>query len=178
MNIEQAVLQLGPCWILGIVMIALTWFSQYRDVLKIDKSVIIKFAKILAIGTAARLIVFHFFAPAAVIEQMREMTKLIPWQALFGVFWEDACFSMPLVLAGLMFNKSKLWSWLSKPMLAVVMASFACGHLYQGLSSALMISLYIPFAMQMGKKYGYGTVMLCHIMYDFSTLLSLKWMLG
>ena len=85
---------------------------------------------------------------------------------------------MPLVLASLMFQKSKMYSWLSKPLLVLVMLSFACGHIYQGLFPALAISLYIPVAMKMGKKYGFGTVMISHMLYDMSTLLSIRWMLG
>lgn len=178
MTIGQVALQLWPCWTMGVIMIYLTWASQYRSVLKIDPIAILKFCRALVLIAALRFIIFHYFTPDAIIQQTRGMTDLIPWQALLGVFWEDACHSMPLVLAGLMFGANKWFKRLSLPLLAIVMLSFGSGHIYQGAMSASLIAFYIPLAMKMGKKYGFGTVMICHILYDLSTFLSFKWMLG
>lgn len=178
MDLKEVALQLWPCWMMGIMMVYLTLKSEYKNLLRVEKKAVFNWVKILAMVCFWRFLLFKFAASDGMIQQARSMAHLIPLPAIFGVFWEDACFSMPLVLASLMFQKSKLYSWLSKPLLVLVMLAFACGHIYQGLFPALAISLYIPVAMKMGKKYGYGTVMISHMLYDMSTLLSIRWMLG
>jgi hypothetical protein len=106
------------------------------------------------------------------------LVHFIPWQTTLGVFWEDAVHALPLVLLGKMFA-NKTWYKIAKwPLLAAVMCSFGAGHLYQGVLAACMLSFYIPFSMKMGEKHGFGTVMLCHMMYDLITLLSIGWIVG
>lgn len=178
MSFTQAALQLWPCWMLGILMIYLTWKSEHRNILRIEPGAVFKFVKFLGLITVFRFVVFKFLMPDSMAESALTMANMIPIGALFGVFWEDAVHSMPLVLAGLMWGTHKWYPWLSKAALGMVMLSFACGHIYQGVIPAMGISLYILVSIGMGKKYGFGTVMLCHILYDMSTILSIRLMLG
>lgn len=178
MSFTQAALQLWPCWMLGILMIYMTWRSEHRNILRIEPAAILKFLKFLVMITLFRFVVFKFLAPQAMVDAATSMANLIPIGAIFGVFWEDAVHSMPLVLAGLAYGSHKWYPWLSKVALAIVMLSFAAGHIYQGTLAACGISLYILVSMGMGKKYGFGTVMICHILYDLTTILSFRWMLG
>lgn len=178
MDLSQIALQLWPCWMLGILMVYFTWSSKYKKLLKIDPKGLLKFAGYMVFISIFRFIIFKFLSSDAMIEQARSMAHFIPWQATLGVFWEDACHAMPLVIASLMFRRSKTYAWLAKPLLLLVMFSFGAGHVYQGLLPAFAISFYVPVTMNLAKKYGFGTTMLCHIMYDMTTLLSIRWMLG
>lgn len=178
MTIEQIAMQLWPYWALGVLMILLTYMSEYRKILEVKPKAILKFLGVLAMISIARILLVKYLMPEDVMESTRNMANLIPWQAVLGVFWEDACHSMPLVLLGLMFSKSKWYGWLSKILLLVAMLSFASGHIYQGLLPAAMISFYIPLSMKYGKEHGFGTVMICHILYDLVTILSFRWMLS
>lgn len=178
MDMKQMALQLWPCWALGLLMVYLTLASQYRNILRVEPKAIWKFLKFLGIITVLRFFMFKFLTPADTIESVRNVANLIPLGAVLGVFWEDAVHTMPLVLSGLMFAKSKWHKWLYKPAVAMVMMSFASGHIYQGVIPAAAISIYILVSINMGKKYGFGTVMICHMLYDMITLLSMRWMLG
>lgn len=178
MDILQVALQLWPCWMLGLMMIYFTWNSKYKKLLRIKPICVLKFVGYMAVISVCRYLILKFVSSSESIDAARSMAHFIPWQATLGVFWEDACHAMPLVLAGLMFRESKIYSWLSKPLLVMVMLSFACGHVYQGILPALAISFYIPVTMNLAKKYGFGTVMCCHIIYDMSTLLTIRLMLG
>ena len=60
----------------------------------------------------------------------------------------------------------------------VVMFSFGSGHIYQGLISAFFISFYIPFAVHFANKRGFGTLCLGHVLYDFSTIMVIRAVLG
>lgn len=178
MDFKQMAMQLWPCWMLGILMVYLTWKSQYKEVLRVDLKGILKFARLLLIITVARVVLLKLLAPPEMLDNIRNISHMIPWQAILGVFWEDACHTMPLVLAGMMWAGSKWYPILSKIALVVVMASFGSGHIYQGWLAAIGLSFYIPMTIKLGKKYGFGTIMLCHIAYDMSTLFTLKWIAG
>lgn len=178
MDIKLLIAQLLPCWIMGMAMIWVTWNSQYREILQIKIKPILTFLKILAAIAAYRFLTLTFLTSPSVIEATRISAHIIPLPLVFGVFWEDACHSMPLVLMGSIYGSSRWYPWLSKIMLVVVMAAFGIGHLYQGVFAAIVLSFGVPFSMAMGKKYGFATVMICHILYDLSTLLSIRWILG
>jgi hypothetical protein len=62
--------------------------------------------------------------------------------------------------------------------IATVMVSFGLGHVYQGWAAAAMLSFYIPFTFKKGQEVGFGTVMLCHTLYDLATILVMKAFLG
>ena len=178
MDFSTVASQLWPCWMLGIFMIYCTWKSQHKDLLRVEVKPLLKFMRILAIIAVCRFFMFKFFLPAASLESAKAMAHMIPLPALLGTFWEDAAHSMPLVIAGLMFGTKKWYGVLSKIALVVVSLSFGSGHIYQGLLPAIAICFYIPVAMKLGKQYGFGTVMISHILYDLSTIISIRMMLG
>ena len=178
MDFTQMALQLWPCWLMGIIMIYLTCASKYGYMMRVSLKGLFTFGKFLACITLFRFLMFKFLIPHDMIGQIQQSANFIPLGAVFGVFWEDACHSLPLVLASRMFRDKKWYKYLATPLLAIVMASFACGHIYQGWGPAMAISLYIPMGMNLGKKHGFGTVMLGHIMYDMSTLIMIKYLIG
>jgi hypothetical protein len=159
-------------------MIYVTYNSEYRNLLRVDFKALARFIAFLGVVFVGRFLLFKYVLPIDTASHTKSMADSIPWQVLLGVFWEDAAHSMPLVLAGMMLAKSKIYSWLSKPLMVLVMLSFGSGHLYQGPVMAFLLSFYVMYSMKKGREYGFGTVMIAHILYDLSTLLSIRWMLS
>lgn len=172
-SIQAIVSHYLPFWILGICMIISTLNSEYKDMLRIQPKSLAMFIKRMVLITIYRLIVMHFFPPSPV-----DPVLSIPVGLTATVFWEDAVFTMPLAIASMILGDG----WISKIIMGLltvmVMISFGSGHLYQGAFSAAFISLYIPVVVKLGKKHGFGTVMLCHMLYDFVTIMTIKLFLG
>jgi hypothetical protein len=178
MSAKEMAMHMWPCWLIGILMLYAVWNSKYKNMLRVTPRAIVKFLLFMVFITICRVVAFRMLAPPEAIEQIKGIIHFLPWQTTLGVFWEDAAHSLPLVLMGKIFKKSKWYSYVSLPLLAMVMFSFGSGHMYQGLIASIAISFYVPFSMKMGEKHGFGTVMICHILYDMITLLSLGWMVG
>ena len=178
MNISEVAERMWPAWAMGLIMILLVKNSKHANILKVDKKGLFRFAKWMAVITLVRFIALRFLAPQELIDQLRQTVNFLPWQTTLGVFWEDMCHTVPLVILGRMYAKEKWYQRLRLPLMAMVMFSFGSGHMYQGAFASCLLSLYIPVTMKLGKKYGFGTVMLCHMFYDMATLLSLKWIVG
>lgn len=165
-------------WCLGLLMLYLVYHSRHARLLRVDKEGLKKFAKFLVFLTASRYVYLKYLASPEVLSSIGDITKMIPWQTIPGVFWEDACHALPLVVMERMF-KNKMWfKYARLPLLCMMSFFFGLGHAYEGMGAVLAMMCYIPFTMRLGKKYGFGTVMLCHIAYDMCTLLSFKLILG
>jgi hypothetical protein len=174
MTIKEVALDLYPAWIMGLIMLYLVGRSKYSNILRVDKKGLFNFAKFMIGVTLFRLIVIKLLSSPAQLANIHHLAYYLPWQVCFGVFWEDMCHAVPLVLMGLMYGKRSWYKFAGPALLGLVMFSFGSGHVYQGVWSAVGISLYIPFTIKYGKKYGFGTVMLCHMLYDLTTILSLR----
>jgi len=171
-------MRMYPAWTMGLLMLYLVRNSKYKDVVRVDKKGLFGFAKWMVIITIFRVIVLGLLTPKSQLQAIHEASMFIPWQATLGVFWEDMCHTVPLVLLGRMFKKTKWYKFLSLPLMILVMISFGSGHVYQGVFAAAMISFYIPVTIRLGKKYGFGTVMICHMLYDLITILSVRFITG
>jgi hypothetical protein len=80
------------------------------------------------------------------------------------VFLEDALFVIPIYLLRKFLSPNK-FLWISY--IVIVSLIFGSGHLYQGTLAAMILCLY-PFFLsyRYGIKFGFGTVMICHVLYD------------
>jgi len=82
--------------------------------------------------------------------------------------WEDAFFVLPLVFLQKFKLTSKWFIWY--PAMIGMSIWFGMGHGYQGTSAIFITALYPYFASyRYGRKFGFGTVMCCHVIYDFMT---------
>jgi len=80
------------------------------------------------------------------------------------VFWEDLFFGGSCYLIA-NFIKSK---WFAVPLLIAVSIWFGSGHLYQGYLVAAFACVYPYFiSRRFALTSGFGTVMCCHIIYDY-----------
>ena len=155
-------------FIIGILLIILMCFYD-RKVLKVDFKAIGYFLVGMFLLTMTRIFVYDFLYDAynqfpyrmAFIAQ-----KIAGWD-LGLVFWEDAFYVIPMFLAVKLLKKWYLYT----PIIALLSIDFALGHQYQGNHAVFITALY-PFfiSYRFGKKYGLGTIMICHVIYDFITV--------
>lgn len=177
MSLQEVALQYLPCWLLGIWMIYFTCADGYGYMMRVELKSILKFLLWMVPVTALRLLWLKYTISSGSMGPTKEIVDMIPVASTLGVFWEDACFTLPLVLFSLFLN-NKWEPYISKILLVLTMISFGSGHLYQGPVMAAAISFYIPYTMKLAKKYGFGTVMCCHVLFDMISLSAIKWLIG
>lgn len=179
MTFTEMALRMYPFWIMGIFTLISVYFSSHRDLIRVEWKPLLKWIGFLVVITIYRIVVFKLLAGNPKLHQMTSAANFIPWQSTLMVFWEDACHTLPLVIISRALGQDKWWKKLLLwAMMAAVALSFGLGHVYQGYIAAFLLSFYIPFTFKRGQKIGFGTVMLCHILYDLSTILTIKFFLG
>jgi len=176
MSLKEMALAMYPYWLLGIFMIWATAKSKYKEYIRVDKEGLTRWARFLFIISIYRMILFKLFP--TVFSGAAHNIALIPWPLTLTVFWEDACHGLPLLLLKKAIGLKK-WA---KPVLRMItlmmMVEFGMGHVYQGIIPAVMLSFYVPYSVKLGEKWGFGTVMLGHMLFDLTTILSVKFLLG
>lgn len=181
MTLKEIAIDLWPGWLMGLLMITIVLRSSYAAFLRIEKKAVFSWIGMLSGVTLLRLALFWAFlksgAPTAGLKAQLAGVNSIPWVAALGVFWEDACHGLPLVLLGAMWP-NKWAAPLRIIAFLTIMIAFGLGHVYQGFGAAFLLAFYIPLSMKMGKKYGFGTVMICHTLYDLFTIFLIKWVVG
>lgn len=179
MTFTEMALRMYPFWIMGLLMIYATYHSKFRDLLRVEWKPVLKWCAFLGFVTIYRIVVFKLFAGSEYLQNLTSGAMTIPWQATLTVFWEDMCHGLPLAVFSLALGKDSLWkkvlTWLA---VIVVMVSFGLGHTYQGYFAAAFLSLYVPYTFKKGQEVGFGTVMICHTLYDLVTVLTLQNFLG
>lgn len=178
MDMKSIALAMYPSWLLGAFMIWATIQAGYGKFVRIQKRSVIKWIIFLCVITLFRVFTIRYMLE---LDHMKESAKgvlLIPWPATLTVFWEDAAHGLPLFLLYLWSRASKFKMVLWYCLLAMVTLSFGSGHTYQGYWAAALLMLYIPYSIKLGAKHGFGTVMVCHTLYDLFTILTVKWALG
>lgn len=178
MDLKHTADAMFSCWVLGLIMIYLVKNSKYSYLLRIEPAALFRFAKFLLFLTSCRLFYYGLIAPQETLDSIKAATNMMAWPTFFGVYWEDACNAMALVVMTKLFKQNKLFNLIRLPILTMMSISFGMGHAYQGMQAAVIMSLYIPITMTLGRRYGFGTVMLCHIAYDLLTFFSLKTIAG
>ena len=102
-----------------------------------------------------------------------ELTNRPTWLFVL-VFWEDCFYVLPLLFMD-KFKWLKKW-YIWYPVAIALSIHFGLGHLYQGTQAVFITAMYpILVSYRYSKKVGMGTVMLAHILYDFSTFWMVKY---
>lgn len=179
MTFQEIALRMFPYWIMGLFMLYAVYQSSHRDLLRVNFKATAKWILFLGVLTLYRYGIFRFFEGNETLHDMTSGAASIPWQATLTVFWEDMCHIVPLVILSRWLGNDKIWKkvlvWIA---IALVMLSFGLGHIYQGYVAAFALSFYIPFTLKKGQEIGFGTVMICHTLYDLATILTIKHFLG
>lgn len=149
---------------IGWIVIVYCVFFR-RNVIRIDWAVIAKFTGFLLLLAAIRF--------AGMQGQTRTSGFMPGFYGIILVPWEDSFFS----ILGIYFFKDflKLSKKIWIPIAIVFSVFFASGHVVYGGAWAVT-TLFFPYfvSYRYGKKHGYGTAMICHILYDFTTILTVK----
>ena len=170
-------------WAYLFLIISSLGFIVYKrwkkdPIIRIDWMALAQFVGFMAIITMIRFCladIFMMFFPEDVTTYVDAIKERISVGTVLFVFWEDIWFAMPI--AWIMKNihgKSKWASKIAITMVILISVVFGMAHLYQGWF-AFIACLY-PFfiSRHYGEKYGFGTVMLAHMFYDFITLMTIK----
>lgn len=170
MNDLDWIVGMLPIYFIGIMIYFVIWKSEYKDLLRIQKSSILNFLKIMGFVTIVRAITFFLTNDGSSNENLNIFSLL----SVLGVFWEDLVYVVPLVLFKRLLNfKSKIFKAFFYLLVIATSISFGSGHLYQGMGAVALLSFYVPFTMFLGERKGFGTVIIAHILYDFITILTI-----
>lgn len=174
MNFSDLVANMYVYWLLGAFIFLAVYLSDYRNLLRIDKKPLKRWIVMLLWMTAGRILLFALFKGTAYVQNAHSMVDIICWQQCFTVAWEDLAFSLPIVLFGKLIGDRIYWRLAYYLVFSIFMVAFGVGHLYQGIIPAIAISLYIPFSVKRGQSWGFGTLAVCHTLYDLFTWISIR----
>lgn len=175
MDALDMALRMWPAWMLGFFMIMATILSGNKDLLRVSKPAIIKWTKILGGITLLRILLFYFTWDLQA--DKFETVSWLPWQTCTMVWWEDAVYTLPLLLLYRLIGTSKKTWPIHAIAFLMAWVSFGSGHMYQGAMAAIFISFYIPYTLRLSKSVGLGTIMIGHVMYDLATILLIQTMI-
>lgn len=167
-----------PCWVFGALIFWMALKAGHKNDLRVEPKAVFSWIKFLFIIALYRFVIFRFFSNNNTLHGMAANILQIPTLATLTVAWEDLAHGLPLLLLQRLIGIRKLTWSIHFIATLFIMIAFGLGHTYQGTLSAIILSFYIPFSVSIGKKHGFGTVMICHTLYDLSTILSLKYILG
>lgn len=163
----------APLYVLAAAFIPLASL-HFPGICRIEKNKVKEFLFFLIKITIFRLVVHMIFGFSGAANSPSSPMNKIQILTILGVYWEDAFFTLPiLILERLKVNKAILMI-----LLCLNSISFALGHLSYGALWATITLFYVPFiSYKYGKTNGLGTVMVCHILYDLVTLITLRHLL-
>lgn len=178
MDLKTFAEHMYPFWILGVMVLGLVIAAGQKHILRIERKPVLKWFAFLGIITAIRFLACKFFHLQGMGSSANQITALPPLVAL-TVWWEDLCHTVPLFIFRKLIGNNKWWTKLLHSILmTAVMVEFGLGHLYQSVLAAFLLSFYIPYTLKKGEQYGFGTIMICHVTYDFVTLIFVRYLLG
>jgi membrane protease YdiL (CAAX protease family) len=155
-------------------LIILLFLIFDRRTIRVDFLALAKFTLFMWVISSIRLTVMILTASSDIsIVDPNALAGIEMWM-LFLVFWEDAFFVLPFVFLSKFKFTNKWYIWW--PLMIISSVFFGFGHLYQGAIAVAVTSLYPYFiSYRYGNRFGFGTVMLCHILYDVMTFLTFKY---
>lgn len=156
---------------IGFLFLILTYWKD-KDILRIDLAVIQKFLVLMVLLTFFRLFIVSALSKFGIQFNFNDGVNLIEFWQLGLVFWEDAFFAIPIYWMVDRWNWSK-YIWL--PIVIILSIVFGLGHIYQ-FKAAFFMALILPYFVfyRYGKKFGFGTTMICHIVFDMVTFFTFK----
>ena len=157
--------------ILGIILIPR--FTSEKELFKISWDKLAQFVAFLMCLSVFRLLQYDFMLSMGIIKSIPQAPPEITGQmwTLGLVFWEDFFFAVPIYFM-MKYMKNK---WLRVALIVALSIVFGLGHMYQGWQACVLLA-FMPYFVtyNYGKKFGFGTTMLAHILYDVFTLSLVK----
>jgi len=156
----------------GFLIFAIVLWKD-REILRFDYKAVQTFLWFMVGLTFLRFFLFSIAAEFGLyITDINQGLEHIKFWRLGLVFWEDAFFAIPIYY---MVDKWKWKEYIWLPITAILSIRFGIGHMYQ-FEAAYFAALLIPYLAfyRYGKKYGFGTSMVCHILFDMITIITFK----
>jgi len=154
-----------------MLFIVLVYFVD-RKTVRFDINIVGKFLTFMTIVTFLRIAIMSYqvYAGGGGFDTS-VLSRINFWEFTF-VFWEDAVFAMSIYYIKDVFKAPK-WVWI--PFVVLLSVLFGIGHSYQG-TLAAVITLFVPYYVfyKYGARHGFGTTMVCHVLYDMITYATVK----
>lgn len=158
--------------IIGMIILR---FTRHKEITRISWDKIAQFCGFMVLLTVGRIASYDLMLKMGVIYQLPQIPPEImdnKW-SLALVFWEDFFFGVPLYFIHKYMNGSKIKyvKWILTVAISII---FGMSHMYQGWGGVAITTL-LPYfiCLKYGRKYGFGTTMVCHILYDSITVYSI-----
>lgn len=147
---------IGIIYLLGFSFILYLLYKGHSNLFKVQWDSVSKFIAFMCVVECFR---FALFYPQTFV--------FVDFKPLPMVWLEDACFMLPILILKDIHKVSKA-IWI--PVAVVSSLIFAYFHLYYGVVWAAITLLY-PYVIsyRYSIKYSVGTIMVCHVLYDFIT---------
>jgi hypothetical protein len=157
--------------LIGAILILIYFIIFNKNLLRIEWNCVSSFIAFMVLVSCGRIAYNQYFYDPSIVQNFQTYGN-DSWH-LFLVFWEDLFFGGSVFLICKFIN----CKWIKIPLIILVSLWFASGHVYQGYFAAALIGVY-PFfiSYKYGMKYGFGTIMACHILYDFFSVYMTKFM--
>ena len=148
-------------------------FKKDKHIFRVQKKETLKFTALALVVFGLRCVLASNAPPEILNEDLVYMLKNMPVWPLFLVFWEDIVFAAPVIyLDRKGYKKLKIVATIA------AMVIFGSAHLYQGIFGFFFSAGYLYIlSINGGKKYGLGTIMIFHILFDLSALAAVRLML-
>lgn len=160
--------------VIAILGMVVARFSKTeKELFKISWDKVAQFIAFLVCIFVFRLLKIQFMLSTGLINQLPQLSpeqNMNKW-TMGLVFWEDFFFAVPIYFM-MKYMKTK---WLRVTLIMALSILFGLGHMYEGWSACFVLA-FMPYFVtyNYGKKYGFGTTMLCHILYDMSTIMIIR----
>lgn len=169
--------------IISIIAMIVLRFTKHKEIIRISWDKVAQFCGFLMLLSFVRIASYDFMFQTGVIENFPSVypeVMAIKW-AMVLVFWEDVFFGIPLYFIHKYMDGPKI-KYLKWILTIVISALFGSLHAYQGIIGIIATSL-VPYFLfyRYGKRHGFGTTMVCHILYDnvtVYTIILLPYLLG
>jgi hypothetical protein len=160
----------------GLVIVAMIGiqFTKEKEIMRIEFDKVAQFLAFMALMTFARIAWSSFQMDMGKGGGMGIPPEIASarWTMIL-VFWEDMAFGVPIYFAFKYLKKK----WQAIAIAIVISILFGLGHAYEGKQAMAVLALVPYFGMyKYGKRVGFGTTMVCHILYDFITFYT-AWLL-
>jgi len=155
-------------------------YIKFPDLVKVNRHFVILVGTVLTIVNFTKTAIAAFVMPKYFPDgwaKVIDVFHMIPPNHLLAAWWEDCFYVLPFLILSLSLNKmneskrKKMAKALFYSVFALFIAHFTMGHLYQGWVG-LTVFVYPIISFKVGKKYGLGSMMMLHVLFDFTMYMS------
>jgi len=172
-----------------LIVLAFCFFMyawiKHPEMLRIDRPTVLMYGGLVTVINFLKAVVLFAiiqnFWPDT-FKKFTDIFDMIPANHLLAVWWEDSFYVLPYLL--LAPHVMRLQGWRkalaisgSLTLFLITTFHFMLGHLYQG-PMGMVAFIYPIISYSVGSRKGLGTIMMLHIIFDFSIYMGIWALLG